>query len=334
MIHSRISAVFAGAVFITGAVCLIGVGAAYAAKLSGKVSLDGSSTVFPISEAVAEEFQAVNSGVKVTVGISGTGGGFKKSCVGEIDISDASRPIKQSEIDSAKQNGIDFIELPIAFDGLSIVVNPKNTWVDMLTLAELKAIWAPGSTITNWSQVRQGFPNVPLKLFGPGTDSGTFEYFTEAVNGKTKESRSDFTASEDDNVLVMGVAGEKGALGYFGYAYYEENTDKLKLVPVDAGKGAVAPSPKTIANGSYSPLSRPLFIYVNTKSAQRPEVDAFVKFYLDNASSLVKEVGYVALPDSAYDMVAARYEKRKTGSVFSGKETIGLTIEQVLAAEK
>jgi len=334
MIHRRISAVFAGAIIIAGAACLLGVGAAYAAKLDGKVSLDGSSTVYPISEAVAEEFQAANSGVKVTVGISGTGGGFKKSCMGEIDISDASRPIKQSEIDMAKQNGIDFIELPIAFDGLSIVVNPKNTWVDKLTLAELKSIWAPGSTITNWSQVRQGFPNVPLKLFGPGTDSGTFEYFTEAVNGKAKESRSDFTASEDDNVLVMGVAGEKGALGYFGYAYYEENAGKLKLVPVDAGKGAIAPSAKTISNGSYSPLSRPLFIYVNAKSAQRPEVDAFVKFFLDNASSLVKEVGYVALPDSAYDMVTARYEKRKTGSVFSGKETIGLTIEQVLAAEK
>ena len=201
-------------------------------------------------------------------------------------------------------------------------------------MAELKAIWEPGSPIKNWSQVRKGFPDVALKLFGPGTDSGTFEYFTEAINGKAKESRADYTASEDDNVLVQGVAGEKGALGYFGYAYYEENTDKLKLVPVDSGKGPIAPSPKTIANGTYSPLSRPLFIYVNVKSAQRAEVDAFVKFFLDNAPSLVQEVGYVALPGSAYDVVMARYEKRKPGSVFSGKDTIGMTIEEVLAAEK
>jgi len=303
-------------------------------SLTGTVAIDGSSTVYPITEAVAEEFQAATPNVRVTVGISGTGGGFKKFGAGETDISDASRPIKQSEIDAAMQNSIDFIELPIAFDGLSIVINPANTWVDKLTVAELKAIWEPGSQIKNWSQVRQGFPDVPLKLYGPGTDSGTFEYFTEAIVGKAKESRADYTASEDDNVLVQGVAGEKGALGYFGFAYFEENTDKLKLVPVDNGKSVVAPSAATIADGSYSPLSRPLFIYVSSQAVARPEVDAFVKFFLDKAPSLVKEVGYVPLPASAYSIVAARFQQRKTGSAFAGKATVGLTIEQVLAAEQ
>lgn len=304
-----------------------------ASKLSGMIKIDGSSTVYPISEAMAEEFQIKNPGVKVTVGISGTGGGFKKFCAGDIAISNASRPIKQSEKDLASSNGIHFVELPVAFDGLSVVVNPKNTWVDKLTVAELKAIWEPGSKINNWSQVRKGFPDVPLKLYAPGADSGTFEYFTEAIVGTARSSRSDFTASEDDNILVRGVAGDKGGLGYFGYAYYEENSSRLKLVPIDNGQGAVKPSPQTIANGSYSPLARPIFIYVNTKDAKRPEVDAFVKFCLNSAPRLVKEVGYVALPTAAYEAVKARYNSRRTGSAFSGKNTIGLTIEDVLKAE-
>jgi phosphate transport system substrate-binding protein len=325
------------AVLLSAALLVLAVftGVALAAKLSGKIAIDGSSTVFPITEAVAEEFQAANPGVKVTVGISGTGGGFKKFGAGETAISDASRPIKSGEADTCRAAGISYIELPIAFDGLSVVVNKQNTWVDKLTVAELKAIWSPESKINNWSQVRSGFPNVALKLYGPGTDSGTFDYFTEAIVGTAKSSRSDFTASEDDNVLVQGVAGEKGGLGYFGYAYYVENTDKLKIVPIDNGNGkAVTPSDQTISNGTYNPLSRPLFIYVNGAAADRPEVEAFVDYYLANAAQLAHEVGYTALPASAYDIVTQRFEKRRMGSAFSGKETIGLTIEEVLAAER
>lgn len=303
-------------------------------NLSGNVTLDGSSTVFPISEAIAEEFQGANPKVKVTVGISGTGGGFKKLCAGEINICGASRPIKQSEIEAAAKAGIEFIELPIAFDGLSILVNPANDWVDKLTVAELKAIWEPSSKVTNWKQVREGFPDVPLKLFGPGTDSGTFEYFTEAIVGEAKKCRADFAASEDDNTLVQGIAGEKGALGYFGFAYYEANIGKLKLVPVDSGKGAIAPNPETIADGTYSPLSRPLFIYASSKDTQKPEVDAFVKYYLENAGAMAKEVGYIALPVGSYMVVAERYAARKPGSAFAGKKVIGLTIDDVLSAEK
>jgi phosphate transport system substrate-binding protein len=310
-------------------------GAANASKgLAGTIAIDGSSTVYPITEAVAEEFGKVQPGVRVTVGISGTGGGFKKFCAGETDLSDASRPIKQAEIDTAKGNKINFIELPIAYDGISVVVNPKNTWCKSLTIDELKAIWAPGSQVNNWSQVRKGFPNKPLKLYGPGTDSGTFEYFTEAVVGKAKESRADYTASEDDNVLVQGVAGDEGGLGYFGFAYYEENQRKLKVVSIDAGKGAVTPSATTIANGKYAPLSRPLFIYISTAAAQRAEVKAFVDFYLKNAAKLSKEVGYVALPNTAMSLATKRWNDRKTGSVFNGQgATPGVTIEKLLKAE-
>lgn len=302
--------------------------------LAGSVAIDGSSTVFPITEAVAEEFQAANPDVNVTVGISGTGGGFKKFCAGEIAISDASRPIKPSEIEAARQGGIEFIELPIAFDGLSVVVNPQNDWVDKLTVDELKKIWEPGSKISNWRDVRAGFPDVPLKLFGPGTDSGTFDYFTEAVCGKEDASRSDYTASEDDNVLVTGVAGEKGALGYFGFAYYEENQDKIKVVPIDNGTGPVIPSAESISNGTYSPLSRPLFIYVSLAAVELPAVDAFARFYLAQAAQLAGEVGYIALPPASYTAVAQLYEQRQTGSKFSGRDTVGLTIEQALAVEQ
>ncbi|MBZ0269914.1 PstS family phosphate ABC transporter substrate-binding protein [bacterium] len=285
-------------------------------RLNGKVRIDGSSTVFPITEAVAEEYRSVQPKVRVTVGISGTGGGFKQFCVGETDINDASRPIKGRELAKAAEAGIEFIEMPVAFDGISVVVNPENTWVDHLTPAELKAIWEPGSTVKNWSDVRAGWPGTPIKLYGPGTDSGTFDYFTEAINGKSQACRSDFTASEDDNVLVRGVAGDKNSLGFFGFAYYIENTDKLRIVPIDAGAGPVVPSHDSIANGSYTPLSRPIFIYVARKAADRPEVESFVRFYLESAPELVAEVGYVALPANLYEISKTRFEKRVTGTVF------------------
>lgn len=271
------------------------------ASLSGTVKVDGSSTVFPISEAVAEEFQIANQGVQVTVGQSGTGGGFKKWIAGEIDINDASRPIKAEEIEAAKENGIEPLEIPIAYDGISVVVNKDNTWVESMTVEELKKIWEPNSTVSTWKDVRPEWPDEKIKLYGPGTDSGTFEYFTEAVVGEAKASRADYTASEDDNVLVQGVAGDKNALGYFGYAYYEENADKIKVVAIDNGNGtAVVPSLETIKDGSYNPLSRPVFIYPSKQAMEKPEVKAFVTFYLENAAELVKSTGYVPLPDEEY----------------------------------
>jgi phosphate transport system substrate-binding protein len=268
------------------------------------VKVDGSSTVFPITEAVAEEF-GKSGGGKVIVGISGTGGGFKRFCRGETDISDASRPIKQKEIDACREGGIQYIELPVAYDGLAVIVNPRNTWVDYLTVEELKKIWEPGAqnVIMKWSQVRGGFPAQDIQLFGPGTDSGTFDYFTEVINGKAASSRGDYTASEDDNVLVEGVASSEGGLGYFGLAYYEENADKLKIVPVkDTGSASrVIPSKETVLNGSYTPLSRPIFIYVNKNSLRtKPLVKKFVEYYLQNAGVLSEEVGYVPLPQSQY----------------------------------
>ncbi|MCC7478683.1 PstS family phosphate ABC transporter substrate-binding protein [bacterium] len=309
-------------------------GGAALAALKGNINIDGSSTVYPITEAVAEEFMGANPGVNVVVGISGSGGGFKRFVVGDIHVSNASRPIKKSEVEKCAANSINFIELPVAFDALTVVVNPKNDWCDSITVAELKKIWDQGSTVKNWSDVRPGWPNKPIKLFGPGTDSGTFEYFTEAINGTSKQSRADYTASEDDNVLVTGVAGDQYAMGYFGLAYYEENSGKLKALKVDGGKGPVAPGKDTARSGKYAPLSRPLFIYVNGKSAQREDIKAFVNFYLDNAAALSEEVGYVPLPDSAYKTIKNRFNSGKFGSVFSGKDTIGLTIEEVLAAEK
>lgn len=269
-------------------------------RLSGIVSLDGSSTVFPVSEAVAEEFLAIQPGVRVTVGVSGTGGGFQKFAAGEIDISDASRVIKDSEAEAARANGIDFMEIPVAFDGLSVIVNKENTWVDHLTIDELNMIWAPGSAVDSWNDVRPEWPEQPLRLYGPGTDSGTFDYFTEVVNGESGASRPDYTASEDDNVLVQGISGDVNALGFFGFAYYIANEDILKLVPIDGGEGPVSPSSTTINDGTYSPLSRPIFIYLSQLSAQRPEVRAFVEFYLDQAPALAAEVGYVAMPPEEY----------------------------------
>jgi phosphate transport system substrate-binding protein len=299
------------------------------AKLTGPVAVDGSSTVGPILSAVAEEFVKENPEVKPTVGISGTGGGFKKFEAGEIDIADASRPIEEKEITACKEKGIEFIELPIAFDGLSIVVNPQNNALNDISVDELKKIWEPDSKVKTWDQVRAGLPKEPIKLYGPGTDSGTFDYFTKAVNGKEKASRSDYQASEDDNQLVQGVSGDKGALGYFGYAYYQENKDKLKLLKVNG----VAPSPDTIADGTYQPLSRPLFIYINKKSLQeKPQVKALVEFLLSSANDLIPAVGYVPLPADDYTAVTNRLNAMTTGTVFRGAET-GIRIKDLLSRE-
>ena len=273
-----------------------------AARLSGTIEIDGSSTVFPVSQAVAEEFRRGQPNVQVNVGVSGTGGGFQRFARGETDISDASRPIKDSEREAAVANGVEFIEMRVGTDGLSVIVHPDNDFVDCLTVEELNSIWKPGSEIDNWSQVRAGFPDQRLRLYGPDTDSGTFDYFTEEVNGEAQVSRSDYTASADDNVLVQGIAGDRGALGYFGYAYYQENEGVLKAVAVDGGSGCVAPDPSTIEDGTYSPLSRPLFIYVNAESLERPEVAAFVEYYMDNGYELTAEVGYV--PTSRDDYAA------------------------------
>jgi len=300
------------------------------------IQVDGSSTVFPITEAVAEEFQKAKKGkFKVTVGISGTGGGFKKFCRGEIDISDASRPIAASEIKLCKEAGIEYVELPVAFDALTVVINPKNNWAATMTPADLKKMWEPGAQgkVTNWNQIRSSWPNAPLKLFGPGADSGTFEYFTEAIVHKSKSSRGDFTASEDDNVLVQGVATDRNALGYFGYAYYAENINKLKAVSIDDGKGPVPPSSKTVENGTYQPLSRPIFIYVAKKSMSKPEVKEFVEYYMKNAPQLVKQVKYVPLPAKAYSLAMDHFNKGKFGTVFGGKSEVGVTIEELLKRE-
>ena len=299
--HLKVVAVLLGVVSLLAAAACGGDTEPTSGALGGTIEIDGSSTVFPVSEAVAEEFHKLHRGVDVNVGISGTGGGFKRFTVGETDISDASRPIKQSEAAAAAENGIAYLELMVGTDGLSVIVSPKNDFAECLTVEELKKVWEPGSTIKNWSQVRAGFPDRPLRLYGADTDSGTFDYFTEEIVGEAQASRSDYTASADDNVLVQGIGGDRNALGYFGYAYYAENKDKLKLVAIDAGEGCVAPTADTIASGEYQPLSRPLLIYVNQESLDKTEVRAFVEFYLTNARSLVREIGYVALDDEAYE---------------------------------
>lgn len=301
------------------------------------ISIDGSSTVFPITEAVAEEFQnAKGDAVRVTVGISGSGGGFKKFCNGETDISNASRPIKPSEMEACKENGIQYIELPVAFDALTVVVNPENTWAETMTIEDLETIWEPDAqgSVTQWNQVRSQWPDADLNLYGPGADSGTFDYFTEAVVGESGASRGDYTASEDDNVLVQGVANDPNALGYFGYAYYEANKDRLKAVGIDSGDGPVYPSAETVENGTYQPLARPLFVYVNAEAAKDAQVEEFIEFYIDNAPVLVSEVGYVTLPSRAYNAALQNFRDGKVGTIFGGdEETIGLSIEEVLQRE-
>ena len=317
----------------------VALAAAFSAPAFGQgtlVKIDGSSTVYPVTEAVAEEFQkAEKNAIKVTVGISGTGGGFKKFCRGETDISGASRPILKSEMEQCAKEGITYYELPVAFDALTVVVNKGNTWAKSMTIADLKKIWSPDAQgrVNNWNQVKAGYPNQKMMLFGPGTDSGTFDYFTEAVNGKSKASRTDYSASEDDNTLVQGVENNKGGLGYFGFAYYSAHKDKLTAVAIDGGKGPVEPTIANVLNGSYTPLSRPLFIYVKLDAAARPEVQEFVRFSLTKGAALVQEVGYIPLPASAYPLVLKHFEQRKTGSVFNGVPKVGVTIEQLLEME-
>ncbi len=300
------------------------------------VKIDGSSTVFPVTEAVAEDFQKSKKGaIKVTVGISGTGGGFKKFCRGEIDISNASRPILKSEIEECRKAGIEFIELPVAFDALTVVINPKNSFIKQLTVAELKKMWEPAAQgkVMTWNQVNPAWPNRPLKLFGAGADSGTFDYFTEAINGKSKASRGDFTASEDDNVLVQGVSRDVNALGFFGFAYYAENKDKLKSVPIveKDGKPAVAPSEASVLDGSYQPLARPIFIYVNSKALAKPEGKEFANYYIAHAAKLSKEVKYVPLPDRIYKAGMARLNKMEKGTVFAGRADVGVMIDELFS---
>jgi phosphate transport system substrate-binding protein len=310
-------------------------------ELRGMIRVDGSSTVFPISEAVAEEFKRANPQVDISVGISGTGGGFQKFCRGETDISDASRPIRATEMETCQKAGIEFIELPVAYDGLAITVNPKNSWASSVTTAELKTLWEPAAQgkITRWSQVRRGWPDREIHLFGAGVDSGTFDYFTEAINGKEKASRGDFTSSEDDNVLVQGVGGDELALGFIPLAYVEQNRDRLKLVPVDDakadnGNGPIAPSVETVRDGTYQPLSRPLFIYVARTSADRPEIQRFVESYFSQPE-LMREVGYVELTPQIYDLARAHFTERKTGTAFgSGGSQVGMTLEALLSRQK
>ena len=322
--------------FVTGMALAGAVATALPAAAQRQVvKVDGSSTVYPITEAVAEEFLKMKKqAVQVTVGISGTGGGFKKFCRGETDVSDASRPISAKEMQACAEAGIKYVELPVAFDALTVVVNPKNTWIKELKVEELKKMWEPAAQakITQWNQVNPAWPNAPLKLFGPGADSGTFDYFTDAINGKEKASRGDFTASEDDNVLVQGVSRDVNALGYFGMAYYEENKDKLRAVPiVDKGGKAVGPSLETVMDGTYQPLARPIFIYVSDKAMQRPEVNEFIQFYLKNAPDLVKEVGYVPLAKKHYDMALRNFTTKKLGTGFGGKSEVGVKVEELLA---
>lgn len=268
--------------------------------LTGQVVIDGSSTVFPVAEAVAEEFQIENRGVRVSVGYSGTGGGFQRFCSGETDISNASRPIRESEIAACADNGVTYTEIAVAWDGLSVVTNPGAEFVQCLSVEELARIWGPDSTVETWSDVRPEWPDEPIRLYGPGTQSGTFDYFTETVNGESGASRADFQASEDDNILVQGIAGDTYALGYFGYAYYVENRDRLKILGVDGGSGCVLPSDETIEDGTYSPLSRPLFVYVRHSALERPAVEAYVTYMLENAPALVPATGYHALRADQY----------------------------------
>lgn len=266
-------------------------------ELKGTIKIDGSSTVYPITQAVAEEFKTANPGIEITVGVSGTGGGFKKFVVGETDMNDASRKVKQEELDKAKANGIEMTEIQVAYDGIAVVVNKQNDWAKDMTAEELKKIWDKDSKVQFWSDVRPEWPKEKIKLYGPGTDSGTFDYFTEAINGKEKQIRADFTASEDDNVLVQGVSGDKYAMGFFGLAYYEENMDKLNVVKVNG----VEPTLETVKNGTYKPLSRPLFVYVSNKAMERPEIKEFLKFYLTKGRELVKETGYIPMEDAKYE---------------------------------
>jgi phosphate transport system substrate-binding protein len=297
------------------------------------IKIDGSSTVFPIAEAVAEEFQRAGNRVRITVGLSGTGGGFKKLCRGEIDVANASRPILTEEMEKCRTAGIRYMELPVAFDAITVVVNPNNNWVKTLTIDDLKKMWEPAAQgkVTMWNQVRPEWPAARLMLFGPGADSGTFDYFTEAVAHKAKASRGDYTASEDDNVLVQGVENNKNALGYFGFAYYSAHKDKMRAVPIEVPEGgAIGPSIEAVVKGTYKPLSRPLFIYVSERALERAEVRTFIEYYLGESSTYVSEVGFIPLPASATQVALGHLKERRLGTVFGGVPAVGVTIEDVL----
>jgi phosphate transport system substrate-binding protein len=302
---------------------------------SGNINIDGSSTVFPISEKIAEDFGKANPGKRAAVATSGTGGGFKKFCRGETDISNASRPILQKEIDDCKAKGIEFLEIPIAYDAITVVVNPANTWAKTMKVEDLKKMWGKDamSKVKTWKEVNPSFPDAKLTLFGPGPASGTFDYFTEAINGKAKEGRGDYTATEDDNVIVKGVTSDKNSLGYFGFAYYEANKAKLAAVGIDSGKGAVLPSVETVKNGTYTPLSRPLFIYVSSKSLDKPDVKAFVDYFLAQVPTASAAKKYIPLPENAYTKITEKVKAKKLGTVFGGKEAIGLKIDEILSKE-
>ena len=300
------------------------------------ITVDGSSTVFPVSEAIAEEFQAQAKGqIRVTVGISGTGGGFKKFCRGETDISNGSRPILKEEIDAGKEAGIEFVDLPIAFDALTVAVSPKNTFLDCVTVAELKKIWEPAAQgkVMNWSDVNPKWPDQKITLYGAGSDSGTFDYFTEAVTGKAKASRGDYTASEDDNVLVQGIENDANSLGYIPFAYYAPHADKMKALGVDNGKGCVKPSLEAVTAGTYNPLARPLFIYVSQKAAEKPEVKQYVEYAMKQGIPLIKEVKYLPLPEQAYQGALKKFNAGKTGSVFGGVPEVGVSIDDLMKRE-
>ena len=291
-----LAAAIAGVTMIAAAGCNGGGGGGGSTE---PIRIDGSSTVYPITERVAESYTSVHESTRITAAFSGTGGGLKKFAAGEIDIADASRPIKEKEAEACAAAGISFTELEVAYDGLAVVVNPANSWCECLTVEQLKRLWEPGSTVATWKDLDPSWPNEKIELYGPGTDSGTFDYFTEAIVGEAKKSRADYTASEDDNVLVTGVSADRNALGYFGFAYFVENQDKLKLLGVDGGKGCLKPSLETVRDKSYAPLSRPLFIYVNHRSMERPEVRSFVEFYLDSAAEIAEQVGYIPAPEEA-----------------------------------
>lgn len=301
------------------------------------IKMDGSSTVFPIAEAVAEEFQLGQSGsVRVTVGLSGTGGGFKKLCRGDADITNASRPILTEEMAACRANGINFIELPVAFDAITVVVNPANDWVDSFTVEELKRMWEPAAQgkITRWNQIRPQWPDRPLMLFGPGADSGTFDYFTEAVAHEAKASRGDYTASEDDNVLVQGVEHNTNALGYFGFAYYNSHRERMRVIPIQQEDGSLStPSAQTVADGSYQPLSRPLFVYVSDKALERPEVRQFMTFYLTEGQALAAEAGFTPLPQAAAELALKHFQDMRLGTVFGGVPEVGVRVEDLLERE-
>jgi phosphate transport system substrate-binding protein len=302
--------------------------------LSGEIIIDGSSTVYPITELAMQQFAEIAPNVRIQLGVSGTGGGFKKFCAGITDISDASRPIKPDESEICRANGIEFVEIPVAFDGISVIVNPENRWAQCMTVDELKQMWAPDSEgkIVTWKQIRADWPDQPFKLYAPGIDSGTHDYFTAAIVGKEDASRSDYIGSEDDYILMQRVIEEKNGIAYVGFAYYQEYTDKVGVVAVNGGNGCVSPSIETITNGTYTPLARPLFIYVRNDRLDRPEVEAFVTFYIDNAADLVQAARYIPLPPRVYELVKQRVVKRTTGSVFEGIQ-VGVSIETLLMLE-